>query len=114
VPTLRNVDLSPPYMHNGYFTSLSAVVEFYNDRDVRPRCRSALAEPPPARHELVAVITHVRDGTAERRETEAQEDEEHRPRTAAVVVGIGHAREARALNGRHAAARARTRRSTCA
>jgi len=44
VPTLRNVDLSPPYMHNGYFASLSAVVEFYNDRDVRPRCRGALAE----------------------------------------------------------------------
>jgi cytochrome c peroxidase len=44
VPTLRNVDLSPPYMHNGYFASLRAVVEFYNDRDARPRCKGALAE----------------------------------------------------------------------
>ena len=44
VPTLRNVDLSPPYMHNGYFTSLRAVVAFYNDRDVRPRCKAALSE----------------------------------------------------------------------
>ena len=44
VPTLRNVDLSPPYMHNGYFTSLRAVVAFYNDRDVRPRCKGAPTE----------------------------------------------------------------------
>jgi cytochrome c peroxidase len=40
VPTLRNVDLTAPYMHNGYFTSLRAVVVFYNDRDARPRCKS--------------------------------------------------------------------------
>jgi cytochrome c peroxidase len=44
VPTLRNVDLTAPYMHNGYFTSLRAVVEFYNDRDVRRRCKSAATE----------------------------------------------------------------------
>jgi cytochrome c peroxidase len=44
VPTLRNIDLTAPYMHNGYFTSLSAVVEFYNDRDVRRRCKSEASE----------------------------------------------------------------------
>jgi len=44
VPTLRNVDLTAPYMHNGYFSSLRAVVEFYNDRDVRRRCRSEATE----------------------------------------------------------------------
>ena len=41
---LRNVDLTAPYMHNGYFSSLSAVVEFYNDRDVRRRCKSEASE----------------------------------------------------------------------
>jgi cytochrome c peroxidase len=38
VPTLRNIAVTAPYMHNGYFTDLRAVVQFYNDRDVRPRC----------------------------------------------------------------------------
>ena len=47
VPTLRNVDKRPhpafvkSYMHNGYFTSLEAVVSFYNTRDVKPRCPDA-------------------------------------------------------------------------
>src|SRR5205807_795958 len=45
VPTLRNVDKRPfpgfvkAYGHNGYFTSLKAIVHFYNTRDVLPRCR---------------------------------------------------------------------------
>lgn len=33
-PTLRNVALTPPYMHNGVFDTLQEVVEFYNLRDV--------------------------------------------------------------------------------
>jgi cytochrome c peroxidase len=47
VPTLRNVDERPrpnfvkSYMHNGYFTSLEAVVDFYNSRDVKPPCPNA-------------------------------------------------------------------------
>lgn len=36
VPTLRNVALTPPYMHNGVFKSLFQVVAFYNTRDVAP------------------------------------------------------------------------------
>jgi cytochrome c peroxidase len=45
VPTLRNVDKRPnpafvkAYGHNGYFTSLKAIVHFYNTRDVLPRCQ---------------------------------------------------------------------------
>src|SRR5438309_7874549 len=45
VPTLRNVDKRPypafvkAYGHNGYFTSLKAIVHFYNTRDVLPRCK---------------------------------------------------------------------------
>jgi cytochrome c peroxidase len=46
VPTLRNVDKRPSpdfvkaYGHNGYFTSLKAIVHFYNTRDVLPRCQN--------------------------------------------------------------------------
>ncbi len=34
VPTLRNVAKSAPYGHNGYFTTLNEIVNFYNTRDV--------------------------------------------------------------------------------
>jgi cytochrome c peroxidase len=34
VPTLRNVAITPPYMHNGVFKTLFNVVAFYNTRDV--------------------------------------------------------------------------------
>ncbi|MDH5517371.1 MAG: c-type cytochrome [Gammaproteobacteria bacterium] len=33
VPTLRNITLTAPYMHNGVFTTLKEVVDFYNTRD---------------------------------------------------------------------------------
>ena len=36
VPTLRNVAITPPYMHNGVFKTLFQVVAFYNTRDVGP------------------------------------------------------------------------------
>ncbi len=36
VPTLRNVGLTAPYMHNGFFKSLREVVEFYVTRDTNP------------------------------------------------------------------------------
>ena len=34
VPTLRNVAKTAPYTHNGYFTSLSELIRFYNTRDL--------------------------------------------------------------------------------
>jgi len=34
VPTLRNIAITSPYMHNGAFTTLKEVVHFYNTRDV--------------------------------------------------------------------------------
>ncbi|MDH5447275.1 MAG: c-type cytochrome, partial [Gammaproteobacteria bacterium] len=34
VPTLRNVAITAPYMHNGVFKTLKEVVDFYNTRDV--------------------------------------------------------------------------------
>jgi len=36
VPTLRNVAVTPPYMHNGIFKTLREVVVFYSTRDIGP------------------------------------------------------------------------------
>lgn len=36
VPSLRNVARTAPYMHNGYFRDLRAVVDFYATRDTQP------------------------------------------------------------------------------
>ncbi len=33
VPTLRNIALTAPYSHNGYFKTLKEIVHFYNTRD---------------------------------------------------------------------------------
>jgi cytochrome c peroxidase len=33
VSTLRNIDLTPPYGHNGFFPNLTSIVQFYNTRD---------------------------------------------------------------------------------
>jgi len=38
VPSLRNIALTAPYTHNGYFRTLRGVVDFYNSRDLKPRC----------------------------------------------------------------------------
>ena len=40
VMSLRNIAITPPYMHNGAFSTLEEVVHFYNTRDVKQRvCR---------------------------------------------------------------------------
>lgn len=36
VPTLRNIALTAPYMHNGFFQTLREVVDFYATRDTDP------------------------------------------------------------------------------
>jgi cytochrome c peroxidase len=36
VPTLRNIALTAPYGHNGYFETLYDITHFYNTRDVDP------------------------------------------------------------------------------
>lgn len=35
-PTLRNVELTAPYFHNGFFNTLEEVVDFYATRDTHP------------------------------------------------------------------------------
>lgn len=49
VPTLRNIALSSPYTHNGYFKTLRGLVEFYSNRDNKRRCRNALTKEANAR-----------------------------------------------------------------
>ncbi len=34
VMTLRNIALTAPYSHNGYFNTLKNIVHFYNTRDI--------------------------------------------------------------------------------
>jgi cytochrome c peroxidase len=38
VTTLRNIALTAPYGHNGYFTSLEQIVDFYATRDTKGAC----------------------------------------------------------------------------
>jgi cytochrome c peroxidase len=49
VPTLRNIAITAPYMHNGYFKTLRGVVDFYNTRDVKPPC----SDPFTAEHQAI-------------------------------------------------------------
>lgn len=53
VPTLRNVAVTAPYMHNGVFGTLEEVVEFYNSRDV---------DPTQAPAEVAVNISNIRIG----------------------------------------------------
>jgi len=38
VMTLRNIELTPPYAHNGVFATLEEIVHFYNTRDTLSLC----------------------------------------------------------------------------
>ena len=49
VPTLRNLSRTAPYMHNGYFSSLKTLVEFYNTRDLKPVCEDPFTDEAAAR-----------------------------------------------------------------
>ena len=47
VPPLRNVELSAPYMHNGAYPTLEAVIRHYNDPLLALRTYDAAAQLPP-------------------------------------------------------------------
>jgi len=42
VMSLRNIELTAPYMHNGVFKTLEEVVHFYNTRDVLATCEEPI------------------------------------------------------------------------
>src|SRR6185436_5153405 len=47
VPSLRNIELTAPYMHDGRFATLEEVVEFYNSGVVNhPNLSPPLRVPP--------------------------------------------------------------------
>ena len=47
VPSLRNIELTAPYMHDGRFATLEAVVEFYNSGvQAHPNLSAPLRNPP--------------------------------------------------------------------
>ena len=46
-PHLRNIAVTPPYMHNGVLKTLKDVVHFYNTRDVWPACDPGLGNRDP-------------------------------------------------------------------
>ena len=50
VPTLRNLALTAPYGHNGYFDTMEQIVTFYATRDTRPAC----ANPKASAREAMA------------------------------------------------------------
>lgn len=51
VPTLRNVTLTAPYLHNGSIATLREVLEFYNKRDLEPERWSKTDYPETVNHE---------------------------------------------------------------
>lgn len=78
VPTLRNVELTAPYGHNGYFRTLESIVHFYNVRDVSGEFpppeypatvnRDELGDlrlTPQEEADLVAFLKTLTDGYAE-------------------------------------------------
>lgn len=44
-PTLRNIALTAPYMHNGSFTTLEEVIHFYNQGGIKNELLSPLIQP---------------------------------------------------------------------
>jgi cytochrome c peroxidase len=50
-PTLRNIALTAPYMHNGSIASLREVIEFYNKRDLEPDRWGVTDYPQTVNHE---------------------------------------------------------------
>lgn len=53
VPTLRNIARTAPYMHNGVFTDLRTVVEFYSSRDTDPQRWATIGDT-----EVPATVNH--------------------------------------------------------
>ena len=51
VPSLRNVALTAPYLHNGSIKTLKEVMEFYNKRDLEPERWGVTDYPETVNHE---------------------------------------------------------------
>ena len=51
-PTLRNIALTAPYMHNGVFANLRQVIRFYNQGGSRLKMQPAQRTLPPEKLHL--------------------------------------------------------------
>jgi len=58
VPTLRNVAVTAPYMHNGVFKSLRAVMEFYDKYNNKKRVNNPDTNKPWAKPEVKKTVNH--------------------------------------------------------
>lgn len=47
VMTLRNIHLTAPYAHNGFFKKLEDITRFYNTRDLLPSCDDVVQKAKP-------------------------------------------------------------------
>lgn len=57
-PSLRNVELRPPFMHNGRFQTLEEVIEFYDrEGDFFPNELEVIALTPQQKADLLAFLT---------------------------------------------------------
>ena len=56
VPTLRNIAVTAPYMHNGVFTSLRGVMEFYDKYNNKERINNPETLKPWAEPEVKATV----------------------------------------------------------
>jgi len=56
VPTLRNVSVTAPYMHNGVFTTLQAVIEFYDKYNNQKRVNNPETNKPWAEAEVKKTV----------------------------------------------------------
>lgn len=55
-PTLRNIALTAPYMHNGSIATLKEVVEFYNKRDLEPERWGSTDYPETVNHDSMGKL----------------------------------------------------------
>jgi cytochrome c peroxidase len=44
VMTLRNIGITQPYAHNGYFKTLKGITHFYNTAEIKPECPTQMTE----------------------------------------------------------------------
>ena len=68
VPSLRNVDFSRPYMHDGRFNSLDAVVEHYRTGIIQsatldPLLKNGIAMSDQDKADIVAFLKTLSDFT---------------------------------------------------
>lgn len=56
VPTLRNIAVTAPYMHNGVFTTLRGVMEFYDKYNNKKRVNNPETGKPWAKAEVEATV----------------------------------------------------------